>query len=46
MFTHNLPRRKRFVNELEPGVGFEPTWTFVGGLQNRCSRPLSDPGLW
>ena len=30
---------------VEPGAGFEPAWTFVSGLQNRCNQPLCDPGL-
>ena len=30
---------------MELAVGFEPTWTFVSGLQNRCNQPLCDTSI-
>lgn len=30
---------------IEPDVGFEPTWEFSYGLQNRCNRPLCESGI-
>ena len=36
--THLLSGKCDLFHNVEPGVGFEPTWAFADGLQNRSNH--------
>ena len=37
----SLSKPKR--HKMEPGVGLEPTWSFLAALQERCNRHYANP---
>lgn len=34
------------ILKLEPGVGIEPTWSFLAALQERCNRRYANPAYF